>query len=53
MANKKTTSGGNGFKDFSFSNLKVKWNAVRVKTQETNSCKRLQEIDEIVKYKAC
>ena len=50
MANKKTTFGGSGFKDFSFPNLTVKWNTVRVKTQETNSCKRLQEIDEIVKY---
>ena len=53
MANKKNTSSRSGFKAFSFLNLTVKWNAVRVKTQETNSCKRLQEIDEIVKYKGC
>ena len=33
MTNKKTTSGGSGFNDFSFSNLTVKWDAVRVEAE--------------------
>ena len=49
MSNKKTTSGGSGFNDFSFSNLTVKWDAVRVEAEAQElfeTYKQLLQTDE-------